>query len=315
MNDGHDRKKIIARPFRGDKDYRRVRDLLIETYPITPTGFNWEIRRWDGWRYYNSSPDWNPEWEKTVYLWQEENGLLVGAAHPENKPGYAYLQVHPDYRRLEPEMIAWAENNLPLPIDDDQFQLSVFVYEYDTFRKNLLDGRGYKKTSSGGVIRRLRLGGMSLPTLKIANGYTCRTVNPDNESDCRQIADILNAAFGRDFHTPDEYRVFTSNAPCAHKSMDLAAIAPDKSFAAYVGISYEETNRYGIFEPVCTHPEHQRRGLARALMLEGLHRLRAIGAFDVLVGTGDQIAANRLYDSIGFTEVHRERVWTRVFSR
>ena len=42
-------------------------------------------------------------------------------------------------------------------------------------------------------------------------------------------------------------------------------VAPDGSFAAYVGIPYDEANRRGIYEPVCTHPDHQRQGLARRI--------------------------------------------------
>ncbi|MFN8486187.1 MAG: GNAT family N-acetyltransferase [Caldilineaceae bacterium] len=90
------------------------------------------------------------------------------------------------------------------------------------------------------------------------------------------------------------------------------AVAPDGSFAASVGIAYDEANGHAVFEPVCTHPQHQRQGLARALMLEGLHRLKAVGAIDVSVDTGDMIPANRLYNSIGFTEVYLGHVWRKV---
>jgi hypothetical protein len=44
----HTAGRVVARPFRNDEDYWLVRNLLIETYPITPTAFNWDIRRWDG---------------------------------------------------------------------------------------------------------------------------------------------------------------------------------------------------------------------------------------------------------------------------
>ena len=44
-------------------------------------------------------------------------------------------------------------------------------------------------------------------------------------------------------------------------------------------------------------------------MVEGLHRLKALDATDVSVDTGDMIPANRLYDSIGFTEAYREQEW------
>ena len=46
-------------------------------------------------------------------------------------------------------------------------------------------------------------------------------------------------------------------------------------------------------------------------MVEGLHRLKALGATDVIVDTGDMIPANRLYDSIGFTEVCRGHTWRK----
>jgi GNAT superfamily N-acetyltransferase len=303
----------IERPFRSDEDFWRVRNLLIETQPITPTGFNWEVRRWDGWRFYAADPTWDSNWEKVVRLWETEEGKLVGAVHPEGT-GDAHLELHPDYRHIEEDMIAWAEEHLAKPIDEGwRRQLSIFVFDYDAQRSSILEKRSYEKTPSGGVIRRLRFGNEPYPRPTIADGYTLRTTRPEDDSDCQRIADILNAAFNRDFHVAGEFRSLAIHAPCFRQDLDLVAVAPDGSFAAYVGAPYNEANRYGVFEPVCTHPDHQRKGLARTLMLEALHRIKALGATDVYVGTGDQIAANRLYNSIGFTETHKGHDWRRVF--
>jgi len=75
---------IADRAFQSDEDFWLVRNLLIETYPITPVGFNWEIRRWDGWRYRHENPYWNPEWERCIRLWENEIGELVGVVHPDS---------------------------------------------------------------------------------------------------------------------------------------------------------------------------------------------------------------------------------------
>jgi ribosomal protein S18 acetylase RimI-like enzyme len=48
-------------------------------------------------------------------------------------------------------------------------------------------------------------------------------------------------------------------------------------------------------------------------MREALARAQALGARRVVVGTGDAVAANALYDSLGFTEAHRQVVWKRVW--
>ena len=305
--------RITTRPYQSDDDFWRVRNLLIETYPITPPDFNWDIRHWEGQRYYEADPTLNPSWAERIHLWETEDGKVVGAVHPEGKSD-AHLQLHPDYRHLEEDMIAWAEEHLAAPTDDGaQRQLYIFVYEYDAPRRRLLEKRGYEKRPGFGFIRRMRFGNWPLPKPMMAEGYILRTTRPNDEGDCQRIADLLNAAFNRDFHTAEEYHTFTKMAPSYRNDLDLVAEAPDGSLAAYVGLPYDEVNRTGIFEPVCTHPDHRRKGLARALMFEGLRRLKALGAADVTVGTGAMEPANRLYESIGFSEEYKGYVWRKIF--
>jgi hypothetical protein len=47
-------------------------------------------------------------------------------------------------------------------------------------------------------------------------------------------------------------------------------------------------------------------------MTEALHRLAAIGATDVYVGTGQAVAPNRLYEGMGFTEAYWADAWRKV---
>jgi mycothiol synthase len=299
---------VISRPFEGDRDFWRIRDLLIQTYPITPRGFNWEIRRWEGRRFYNPEPALDPRWRESTFLWETEHGRLVAAVHPEDG-GDAHLEIHPHFRFLEPEIFAWAEEHLARPAPGGSGRrLITYVYEYDVYRQELLQARNYQRTDHWGQLRWLRLGHGPLPRPVVASGYTLRATQPGHE-DNQRIADLLNAAFGRDFHTAAEFETFTRLAPCFLRGLDLVAEAPDGSFAAYVGIPYDQVNRRAIFEPVCTHPDHRRQGLALALMLEGLHRLQAVGAREVTVDTGSMEAANRLYDSVGFTERYKGYSW------
>jgi predicted GNAT family acetyltransferase len=103
------------------------------------------------------------------------------------------------------------------------------------------------------------------------------------------------------------------HAASYHRDFDYVAIASDGSLAAYVGAPYDEANRCGIIEPVCTHPDHLRRGLAHTLTLEALHGFQKIGATDVILGTGDREAANRLYEAAGFTEAYRGYYWRKIW--
>ncbi len=303
---------IVARAPQGDADFWRMRQLLVDTVPITPIGFNWDVRWLEGQRFYDANVDTPQFAQRPIRLWENAAGELVAFVLPESSLGTAYLQVHPDYRYLEEELVAWAEEHICARNEDaGRSYLEIPVYEYDALRQQTLARRGYEKTPYWGMTRHMRLGQQPRPTVHLAEGYTLRTMRPEELADCQGIADLLNAAFHRTFHNPWEYQNFARRAPSFRRELDLVAVAPDGTFAAYVGIPYDETNRLGIFEPVCTHPDHLRRGLARALMTEGLLRLWEMGAVEAIVGTGDMEAANGLYTSMGFTEAYRNWIWRK----
>ena len=303
--------QIRCRPLRDDEDVRRVRDLLVETHSISPPGFNWEVRRWDGWRFYNPTAEWDPAWESRVQLWETSEGRLVGVVNPEGS-GDAHLQVHPHYRHsIEEDMLAWAEEHLARQAAVGRRQLTIGVFEYDRPRRQLLEERGYEKLDTGGTFYLLRFGLQLMPEVRLADGYRLRATRPGSADDAQRIADLLNAAFRRDFHNAEEYLVFAENARCFRHDLDLVAEAPDGSFASYVGMPYDEQNRYAIFEPVCTHPDHVRRGLAQALMGEALRRVQALGAVSASTETGPATAATRLDESIGVTETYAMSDWRR----
>lgn len=289
-----------------------MRALLVETTSIAPIGLNWDMRRLDGKRFYNEDANENRLLARLVQLW-ETGDRLVGFVLPEGRSD-AHLNIHPDFRYLEGEMIDWAGTHLRHPISDsDDSHLFIYANEYDLLRQRLLVERGFKHTEYWGMIRHMRLGAQPLTEPASHAGYTLRATQSDDLDDCQRIADLLNAAFGRTFHNAQEYQNFCRLAPSFRQDLDLVAVAPDGSFAAYVGVPYDDVNGRGIFEPVCTHPDHQRKGLAKALMQEGLLRLKALDAVDVTVDTGDMTPANRLYDSLGFTEAYRGYTWEKVF--
>ncbi len=295
---------VTVRPL-VDDDFDGLRMLLVDTLRITPPGFNWEVRRLDGKRYHNPTARLAERFTHGSAVWTTASGRIVAAVHPEGS-GDAWFPIHPDFRALEPQLIEHAIAYLPR---GTPATLDVVVMPYDVVRQNNLAAAGFRPTERTGAFRRMRVGRAPIPSVPIHSDYVLRTTRQGDPGDCRRIAELLNAAFGRDFHSGGEIEIFHARAPSFRADLDLVAEAADGSFAAYVGIAYDGANGQAIYEPVCTHPDHRRHGLAACLMCEGLRRLQARGATDVVVGTGDAIAANRLYESIGFTETYVERIW------
>jgi ribosomal protein S18 acetylase RimI-like enzyme len=71
----------------------------------------------------------------------------------------------------------------------------------------------------------------------------------------------------------------------------------------------DEANKTVEFEPVGTHPGYRGRGLARTMMLHGMHLARAAGATHATVvceGAPGYLAARGLYYGLGFRELSRD---------
>ena len=69
---------------------------------------------------------------------------------------------------------------------------------------------------------------------------------------------------------------------------------------------YDHVNGVGLFEPVGVHPDHRRRGLGRALLADGMRRMRQAGLTAAMVAyEGHNPASGPLYRDMGF-----EPTWT-----
>lgn len=306
---------ITSREYRGEADYQRVRELLIESYTITQRMHNWGLDRWDFFRFSGRVFDEMANsrgWEKDVHLWEDGFGKLVGVVNPEDR-GTVFVQIHPDHRCLEDEMFDWAErrHQASRPADADRWPLSTSVYDYDRERAALLTQRGYRNLGLGGYKRRCALE-RPIPDAPLPAGYSIRNIRGKDQRDLAKWAAVDNQAFNITKHTAETVQV-RLRAPTYRQDLDLVAVAPDGTFASFCIVWFDEVNRYGAFEPVGTHPAHRKRGLAKAAMCEGLRRLKALGGTMAYVGCGTDVAANRLYESVGFTDFYRDYPWQKDF--
>jgi len=96
-------------------------------------------------------------------------------------------------------------------------------------------------------------------------------------------------------------------APGYRGDLHILVEAPDGTMACSTIMWLDELNETVEFEPVGTHPGYRRRGLARAMLLHGLHLAQAAGARHATVASmGASPPARDLYYSVGFRELSRD---------
>ena len=141
------------------------------------------------------------------------------------------------------------------------------------------------------------------------SGYRIRALDGPDEVPAR--IEAHRAAFAPPSMTIEKYTRLTG-LPHYRFDDDLVVEAPDGSIAAFAMAWWDPVARVGEYEPVGTHPDHQRRGLGRALLSHGLNRYRDLGARLVQVySNADNAASEGLYQAVGFERLRYRRLFER----
>jgi len=305
--------KLIRRKYVSDEDYWRIRAFLREAFLLNGRrDLCWSLCRWDYWRWHINENIFRFDLRAAVFLWESAESELGAVLHPEGA-GEACLQVHPAFRSAELELalISAAETQFAVTQADGSQRLVIWAHQDDALRQDLLARRGYARGAGPEYQRRRGLAG-PLPDFPPPTGYTVRALGGADEHPARCW--VSWRAFHPD-EPDDKYRGWTwyrnvQRAPLYRSDLDLVAVAPNGELAAFCTVWFDDVTRTATFDPVGTHPDHQRRGLGRALMAEGLRRAAELGATLCTVGSFSD-AAGALYASVGFTEYDLSEPWVK----
>jgi GNAT superfamily N-acetyltransferase len=137
-----------------------------------------------------------------------------------------------------------------------------------------------------------------------------RTVAPEGADEAGPQAAVQAHvdAWAPSTYTAEGYQGVRQTATY-RRDLHVLVEAPDGTMASSAIMWLDEANRTAEFEPVGTHPDYRRLGLARAMMLHGMHRARAAGATHMTVvcaGAPGHPAARGLYYGLGFRELSRD---------
>lgn len=120
------------------------------------------------------------------------------------------------------------------------------------------------------------------------------------DEDLENLADVHNHSFKNKWNADIYGKVF--NAP--HMEYEFVVVAPDGRFAGFTNVWVDSINHSILFEPVGTHSDFRRQGIAKALMTYVLKKMQAehgtTHAFVAHELSDKNPASVVLYASMGF---------------
>lgn len=299
------------RAYSGDEDYWKIREFLREVFLCNNRRrIAWLTSNFDYWRWHMvENVGLVDSLEEAIFIWENEEhkiaAVLINQDHHQ-----AILNIHPNFRtkELEAEMLAIAEQHFATRGKN----FYICACENDRLRQELLTQRGYTVTQEKPEYQWWYDLTQTLPKLSIPDGYTVRAIGDIEELPSRSWTSW------RAFHPdePDEnyqgweWSLNWQRAPLYRRDLDIVAVTPDAQLVAYCVFWFDDVIRTGLFEPVAVMPEHQRRGLGTAIMIEAMQRAKRMGATLATV-SGYETGANALYRSLA-TSYDLHKAWVKM---
>ncbi len=293
---------LTMRPYEGLSDLQAMTRLLIAVRPPE------RISDWPGVVELQEVMQ-RPAVSANTRLWHEGERLVAWAFVDE------WTNVHflgaPPLEAWAGELFGWAmELARERRRSDPEVTLNANASDSDGERLDLLRRYGFDEQDEQTVYYARPLAGpVEAPVLPA--GFVIRPLGPD-EVDA--AAALHRAAFGTDYMTTENRRALMWGEAYDPEG-DLVAVAPDGRLAAYTMASMSPTENAisgrmdGFTDPVATHPDFRRLGLAKALLLTGCSHLKARGATRARLGTNSgNVGMRAAAESAGY-RVESKLLW------
>lgn len=259
-----------------------------------------------------------------VRLWEDDAGRAVALAIFEPPLNFEFdvLPIVGPGGGIAEEIFGWVEERRRASLGSEgevprayamlgEDTLSTTALDSDRERIAFLADRGYKKVERHSVRYRRSLDeALREPALPPGMRFADATeANLDERVDLHRDA---WSVWGPSSFSASRYRRLRA-APIYDETLDIVVEGSDGRLLSYCICWFDEANGIGHFEPVGTRTGFAGQGLGRAVVMEGLRRLKARGAHTALIGTASVNApALRTYAACGFEFVERQHYYSKT---
>ncbi len=296
---------IVSRNYNPESDFTAIQAFLLEIFIQTKSFQNWLPSRFE-----NNHMDWIQD----IRIWEETNQQrIMAVANPENKNIY-FIQIRPGEPQLFDKVINWIELHFMKNRPDDfkDQKINVISLQGDQEREEALIRSKFSRGKIYGILR-VREMGSPIPKVTLPKGFKIRSVI--GRKDFRKLASNIRIVFGHgDWFTANVLERL-AQATFYVKDLDLVAEAPNGDIASFCTFRIDPVSKAAELEPMGTLPEYRGLGLAKALMIEGIKRLKKFQPLFIYIdGAADNPAANRLYETMGFENRGTYFYWSKNIS-
>lgn len=195
------------------------------------------------------------------------------------------------------------------------------AYEHDRHRqwsaagneraRSLLVSAGYRHVRS--YWRMVRQLGSFSDSPALPDGYRLRAVEADRDAETLHAVDAAAFSDRPDYDAMSAHQFAEEHLQTHDFDADLSCVAERQGSVLGFTVTRRWTDeRAGFIDILAVHPDHQRRGLGAALLLETFRRIAQAGLKEAQLGVAsDNPRALALYENVGMSSRFRFDAYER----
>jgi mycothiol synthase len=173
------------------------------------------------------------------------------------------------------------------------------VDEQDVFRKKILEDKGYANIGAPGFEHYVDLDSTE-PVIHVPPGFTVCSMGDRETHAARSWASWLS------FHADEPLEAYDGDwswyenvqrAPLYRRDLDIISKTTDDRIGSFCTLFYDDSSRSAVVVLDGTAKPFQRKGLGKAVLQEGLRRLKRLGCIRVFAKATDK-GADAFYGTI-----------------
>ncbi|WP_293155880.1 MULTISPECIES: GNAT family N-acetyltransferase [unclassified Microcoleus] len=265
---------------------------------------------------------------RDVQLWEDGNYRLIGLAlldMPDSQDeidGCLWFYVHPKARGqdLEKDIIKWGEKRLGEVSKQRNLPAKLRTYsrEDESDEMRLLEKEGFEVDRY--FLTMARSLAEPIPAPEFPADFALTHVS--GEKDIQPWVEMFNQSFIDHWNhhdlTAETVRYWMQDENY-QPELDLIAVSGDRKFAAFCDCQIKPQKnprsdaKDGWIELLGTRRDFRKMGLGKAMLLAGLHTLKAAGAntAKLSVDADSLTGATKLYKSVGFRPMETWLSWAK----
>ncbi len=288
-------KNITSRPFGILTDCGKIYQFMLEIYErdwrngVAAPFFEYALASFSYWMDITYSYK-NRIWEK--------NGEIVAFCFYENPITNVFFSLKPGYEELAPEMVTYAAEHMA-----GGSQLILFGGQ-----RALIEAAKQQGYTCVGEYWDMQLDFDASLNYPLPEGYffvKLEEVEMEKVGKCCWKGFAHEQNEGPWDHQYDENVYQLAVAPHATPELNVNIADASGEYVCHAGMWWTPENKLAYLEPLCTVPEHRRKGLAAAALSEMYRRMKKLSATHMTGGTGP------FYEQIGYQPAVQWTYWKK----